>query len=73
MARSAYVYLVQAPETLQALAAFTVKHELKSWLDGTDRKVVVMRMRDGGPRLQPWQKFQVVTPLDPHTLDPLSA
>ncbi len=51
MARSAYVYVV-ANGTGHLLAAFTVKHELLSWLarpeHEQDRDVwVVVRVRDG--------------------------
>jgi hypothetical protein len=73
MARSQYIYVVQR-EDGGLVAAFTVKHELLSWLtsepspwleDGDDdEKIYVTRMRDA------WAGSRTPVPLDPNTLQP---
>ncbi|MER7280385.1 hypothetical protein ABT369_38710 [Dactylosporangium sp. NPDC000244] len=53
MSRSNYVYIVQHPTTQIPLAAFTVKHELMSWItrrladDTLLPQTPVWRVRDG--------------------------
>lgn len=50
MSRSQYIYVVQEKDCITPIAAFTVKHELESWLGKTGRYgdpgVLVWRIRD---------------------------
>lgn len=46
MARSTYVYVV-TDATGTPVAAFTVKHELATWLDRNPRTWWITRVRDG--------------------------
>lgn len=65
MARSSFIYTVQDRQG-GIVAAFTVKHELASWLEHQDDALLQLtRVRDGGHRMndQPVQ-------LNPETLDP---
>lgn len=62
MARSSYVWVVQSPSG-EVVNAFTVKHELASWLEGRESQYLVTRVRDGA--LNP-----ELTQLNPHTLEP---
>jgi hypothetical protein len=59
MSRSTYVYVVESVEAdcSEVKAAFTVKHELETWLrrrgeqDGNDlHNLYVTRLQDGGDR-----------------------
>lgn len=45
MARSSYVYVVMDHDT--PVAGFTVKHELKTWLERQDEDYTVFRLSDG--------------------------
>jgi hypothetical protein len=54
MARSEYVYVVQADRSKNVIACFTVKHELVSWArrelanaEAPRRVLMVTRYRDG--------------------------
>ena len=50
MARSTYIYIIWRPVDSIILAAFTVKHEMETWLKGrpgTAGHVRVCRFRDG--------------------------
>lgn len=64
MARSLYVWFVQNTEG-DVVAAFTVKHELGSWLDKNGVNFLVSRIRDGraDPGARPVE-------LNPTTLEP---
>jgi hypothetical protein len=52
MARSAYIWVVFDEMTEDVVAAFTVKHELVTWLTRVEppirRWYAITRMRDGG-------------------------
>lgn len=49
MARSAYIYLVTISTDDLPTAAFTVKHEMESWLTRSGlENPVLWRCRDGG-------------------------
>jgi hypothetical protein len=66
VARSHSVYVVSRPDSWEPVAAFTVKHELDSWLAREQEhfprcEQIVHRMRDGG--------WGPTVRLDPHTLD----
>jgi hypothetical protein len=64
MSRSLYIWLVQDTEG-DVVAAFTVKHELGSWLDKNGTNFLVSRIRDGraDPGARPVE-------LNPTTLEP---
>lgn len=54
MARSCYIYAATVSSQIEPVAAFTVKHELRSWLSGLERTddpllsgLRVFRMDDG--------------------------
>lgn len=50
MARSTYVYIVRLRDGCATLVAFTVKHELITWLKVRPHlrdRIQVMRLRDG--------------------------
>lgn len=64
MARSTYIYLVQGVKG-GIVAAFTVKCELASWLDGWDTLCLVSRIRDGQ-----WNASTPPIQLNPRTLEP---
>jgi hypothetical protein len=64
MARSNYVYIVRDGITGDLVAAFTVKHELRSWLDGWGSLVAVSRLHDG-----PWNAGRDPVHLNPRTLE----
>lgn len=53
MARSNYIYLVTVSK--MPVAAFTVKHELRKYINGREWRVpyVVFRMRDGDSEIPP--------------------
>jgi hypothetical protein len=80
VARSSYIYVVQ-DSTGKVLAAFTVKHELASWLDEEDGRrrnpttredmVGITRVRDGKTVKDPWTKYELVQMLNPRTLEPV--
>lgn len=63
MARSNYIWAVQ-DGTGAVVAAFSVKHELQSWLDQQDRLLLVTRVRDGS------RADSQPTQLNPRTLEP---
>lgn len=70
MARSSYIWVVLSP-TSMPVGAFTVKHELESFLDRTSRDVRLFRIRDGQTQQQPWMKYNLIEQLDPKTLKPI--
>ncbi len=70
MARSSYIWLVMS-KTRVPVAAFTVKHELESFLDKNGRDMQIFRLRDGQTVKLPWMKHEVVEMLDPETLKPI--
>jgi hypothetical protein len=45
MARSSYVYVVMLDD--KPVAGFTVKHEMKSWLEDQEDEFVIWRLKDG--------------------------
>jgi hypothetical protein len=51
MTRSKYIWVVQRPQTRTLVAAFTVKHELASWLKRHPKRqnagLTFIRVRDG--------------------------
>lgn len=55
MARSQYIYVVEEQHNSgdRLVAAFTVKHELVTWLKmNTGWNYTVTRLRDGDPNIQ---------------------
>ena len=51
MARSSYIYLVQDKDLNRTpVAAFTVKHELATWLSRNPGNYTLWRIGDGGHR-----------------------
>lgn len=66
MARSTRVYVVMALQTDIPLAAFTVKHELASWLDknGWDHDWRIWSLPDGGNMSNPAVRLRC--PQDTH-------
>ncbi len=55
MARSTYIYVVEryvdySGETYAVTAAFTVKHEMQTWLDRNPGDYRIWRMSDGASR-----------------------
>lgn len=69
MSRSTYVYTVLNKATRIPAAAFTVKHELASWMKRHDPLTVdVYRLRDGNA-----YPDQIPVRLDPRTLEPMDA
>lgn len=64
MARATYIWIVQNGEG-DIVAAFTVKHELGSWLDANGSDYLVLRIRDGR-----WNAAARPVELNPRTLEP---
>jgi hypothetical protein len=72
MARSSYIWLVMSKQRVP-LVAFTVKHELESFLNQHGRDVQIFRIRDGMTVKLPWMKFEIMEMMDPETLKPIEA
>lgn len=57
IARSTYIYVVLHPDTVDLVAAFTVKHELRSWWHRCDHpykfEYEIWRIQDGGTKKTP--------------------
>lgn len=66
MSRSSYVYVVTWAPSGGLIAAFTVKHELKTWLDKRSAvsRLAITRLRDGSFDTEPVE-------LDRETLEPV--
>ena len=53
MARSSYIYIVLRPSSSYILAAFTVKHELTTFLQRLGGPYEVWRVKDADPAVEP--------------------
>lgn len=64
MARSTYVYVVLLAEDNLPVAAFTVKHELKTWIEmRPSEKYRIFRVRDGRWQ-EPEQRTEMFYPFE---------
>jgi hypothetical protein len=49
MARSSYIYVLYGPDATIPLGAFTVKHEMLTFIEHYGQPVFARRYRDGRP------------------------